>query len=203
MERKERRAAAGVSFLTAQSLLELDLEETSSDSDFVPAEDQDDEKDDFNSDSESDEESVENSESDDDENDDTNIIKFTEENISLENLIAGTEQSQTVDVSSRTLIKQLKPICCACLGERSDDTNEIVECDGCGLTVHEACYGISESGSISSAASSCSTEPWFCEACKAGVVNPICELCPNVGGAYKGNLKEIQKQCLLNNTFHK
>lgn len=28
-------------------------------------------------------------------------------------------------------------ICCGCLGDRSDDTNEIVECDGCGVTVHE------------------------------------------------------------------
>lgn len=28
-------------------------------------------------------------------------------------------------------------ICCGCLGDRSDDTNEIVECDGCGVSVHE------------------------------------------------------------------
>ena len=28
-------------------------------------------------------------------------------------------------------------ICCGCLGDRSDDINEIVECDGCGITVHE------------------------------------------------------------------
>lgn len=28
-------------------------------------------------------------------------------------------------------------ICCICLGDRSDAVNEIVECDGCGVTVHE------------------------------------------------------------------
>lgn len=28
-------------------------------------------------------------------------------------------------------------ICCICLGDRSDAANEIVECDGCGVTVHE------------------------------------------------------------------
>lgn len=28
-------------------------------------------------------------------------------------------------------------ICCVCLGDRSDAHNEIVECDGCGVTVHE------------------------------------------------------------------
>lgn len=33
-------------------------------------------------------------------------------------------------------------ICCGCLGERSDDVNEIVECDGCGVTVHEGIYTI-------------------------------------------------------------
>lgn len=31
-------------------------------------------------------------------------------------------------------------ICCGCLGDRSDDVNEIVECDGCGVTVHEGVY---------------------------------------------------------------
>lgn len=75
-------------------------------------------------------------------------------------------------------------VCCVCLGDRSDDSNEIVECDGCKITVHEGCYGVSESVSISSTVSSCSTEPWFCEACKVGV-KPDCELCPNRGGIFK------------------
>lgn len=33
-------------------------------------------------------------------------------------------------------------ICCGCLGDRSDDANEIVECDGCGVSVHEGTYQI-------------------------------------------------------------
>lgn len=78
-----------------------------------------------------------------------------------------------------------KPVCCACLGDRSDDSNEIVECDGCKVTVHEGCYGVSESISVSSTISSCSTEPWFCEACRANVKDPDCELCPNKGGIFK------------------
>lgn len=33
------------------------------------------------------------------------------------------------------------PICSACLGKASDEMNEIVECDSCGITVHEGnCY---------------------------------------------------------------
>ncbi|CAG9134139.1 unnamed protein product [Plutella xylostella] len=76
-------------------------------------------------------------------------------------------------------------ICAGCLGSRSDDFNEIVECDGCGVTVHEGCYGVSDVTSESSTVSDASTEPWFCEACKAGVSEPSCELCPNKGGIFK------------------
>lgn len=59
-------------------------------------------------------------------------------------------------------------ICCGCLGDQSDGINEIVECDGCGVTVHEACYGVSDSLSLASTDSVSPTTPWFCEACKAG-----------------------------------
>ncbi|RZC37061.1 PHD finger protein 14 [Asbolus verrucosus] len=76
-------------------------------------------------------------------------------------------------------------ICSGCLGDQSDGINEIVECDSCGVTVHEACYGVSDSGSLASTDSLSPTAPWFCEACKAGVRNPICELCPNSGGIFK------------------
>ena len=43
------------------------------------------------------------------------------------------------------------------------------------------CYGVTESGSVSSTASTSSTEPWFCEPCQGNVVNPPCQLCPNLG----------------------
>ncbi|XP_050296490.1 PHD finger protein 14 isoform X2 [Anthonomus grandis grandis] len=76
-------------------------------------------------------------------------------------------------------------ICCGCLGDHSDGINEIVECDSCGVTVHEACYGISDSSSLASTNSLSPTAPWFCEACKAGVKEPVCELCPNSGGIFK------------------
>lgn len=71
------------------------------------------------------------------------------------------------------------------MGDHSDCVNEIVECDSCGVTVHEACYGVSDTASVSSTDSLSPTAPWFCEACKAGVTNPICELCPNSGGIFK------------------
>ena len=83
------------------------------------------------------------------------------------------------------------PVCGCCLGTQSNDVNEIVECDGCGISVHEACYGIvgaadDHEQDDASTVSSASTEPWFCEPCRAGLTSPPpCELCPNVGGIYK------------------
>lgn len=76
-------------------------------------------------------------------------------------------------------------ICSGCLGDQSDGVNEIVECDSCGVTVHEACYGVTDTASLSSTDSLSPTAPWFCESCKAGVINPVCELCPNSGGIFK------------------
>ncbi|KAG8443082.1 hypothetical protein GDO86_011776 [Hymenochirus boettgeri] len=53
-------------------------------------------------------------------------------------------------------------ICCVCLGDNSEDADEIIQCDNCGITVHEGCYGVDgESDSIMSSASENSTEPWF------------------------------------------
>ncbi|XP_012819851.1 PHD finger protein 14 isoform X7 [Xenopus tropicalis] len=76
-------------------------------------------------------------------------------------------------------------ICCVCLGDNSEDADEIIQCDNCGITVHEGCYGVDgESDSIMSSASENSTEPWFCDACKCGV-SPSCELCPNQDGIFK------------------
>ncbi|XP_026099158.1 PHD finger protein 14-like isoform X1 [Carassius auratus] len=76
-------------------------------------------------------------------------------------------------------------ICCVCLGDNSEDADEIIQCDNCGVTVHEGCYGVDgESDSIMSSASENSTEPWFCDACKNGVT-PSCELCPSQYGIFK------------------
>uniref|UniRef100_A0A8C1S6Z9 PHD finger protein 14 n=1 Tax=Cyprinus carpio TaxID=7962 RepID=A0A8C1S6Z9_CYPCA len=67
----------------------------------------------------------------------------------------------------------------------SEDADEIIQCDNCGVTVHEGCYGVDgESDSIMSSASENSTEPWFCDACKNGVT-PSCELCPSQDGIFK------------------
>lgn len=201
--------------LTTQTLLDFDLGESSSDSDFR-IEDHDDDSDDFSAGSKDGDvknNAVDNDEEDDDEDDDDDeeddASDDEDEEDGADSGTTGTgskgSDATKVEVScipeptalgqilnkapkgfDKATLKLLSTaICCACLGDRSDDQNEIVECDGCGVTVHEGCYGVSESTSVSSTISSCSTEPWFCEACRAGVFDPDCELCPNKGGIFK------------------
>uniref|UniRef100_A0A336MUK3 CSON006952 protein n=1 Tax=Culicoides sonorensis TaxID=179676 RepID=A0A336MUK3_CULSO len=192
--RKERRLAALNNHLTTQTLLDFDLDEESSDSDFLPPE-QDDSDNEFNSeDDDGDGSKSGGSESDDEssgsdledllvETRDKKTTKSADDEATI-NLLSILETKRDESHETKVAIPR-KPICCVCLGDRSDDSNEIVECDNCGVTVHEGCYGITESNSISSTASSCSTEPWFCEACRADLTDLDCELCPNKGGVFK------------------
>lgn len=92
---------------------------------------------------------------------------------------------------SQVAYESCAKICCVCLGDQSGEDDEVIECDACGVSVHESCYGVSEEDVLDDALSnhsnisSDSTEPWFCEACRRSVRNPTCELCPNSGGIFK------------------
>ncbi|KAH8378121.1 hypothetical protein KR093_009414 [Drosophila rubida] len=188
--------------ITTQALLDFDLGESSSDSDFLPDIDDncsDGSKDESDGDGDSDSDASSSSGSDtnsnsagDDSEDSTLQLRqlLAENTANQEELATVTNivpAPPTVNGYNYTAIAVAPPkrMCCVCLGERSDDVNEIVECDACGVSVHEGCYGVSDNVSISSTNSTCSTEPWFCEACRAGVSEPDCELCPNKGGIYK------------------
>ncbi|KAJ8036545.1 PHD finger protein 14 [Holothuria leucospilota] len=115
--------------------------------------------------------------------------------VTVGQLIAKAKAQQIKDRNTSTgSTAERKPadnlrflICSVCLGEVSEDTDEIIECDNCGIAVHEGCYGenLADNESVSSVQTDSSTEPWFCDACKAGVTNPSCELCPNLGGIFK------------------
>uniref|UniRef100_A0A0R3RPI7 PHD finger protein 14 n=1 Tax=Elaeophora elaphi TaxID=1147741 RepID=A0A0R3RPI7_9BILA len=78
-------------------------------------------------------------------------------------------------------------ICTLCLNQRAVVRNdEVIQCDKCGVAVHENCYITENIGDSESDGSSSSTEPWFCEACLYGLKEPpYCELCPNRFGAFK------------------
>ncbi|KAK6975597.1 Protein Jade-1 [Biomphalaria glabrata] len=84
----------------------------------------------------------------------TNALKKTEEGL-------GIEYDEDV-------------ACDVCHMLESEDTNEMVFCDGCDICVHQACYGIQTIPEGS----------WLCRICALGI-KPMCLLCPKRGGAMK------------------
>lgn len=142
--------------MTTQTLLDFDLGESSSDSDFR-IEDHDDDSDDFsasNDDPSGASDSSDNDEDDDDDdsrksnrfvngigdirqNDPFAVSNEKEETINLisASLQASSKTKRIFEKDSKTLLNV--SICSVCLGDRSDDMNEIVECDNCGISVHE------------------------------------------------------------------
>ncbi|KHJ95238.1 PHD-finger [Oesophagostomum dentatum] len=79
-------------------------------------------------------------------------------------------------------------ICALCLNLSSiAQSEEVMQCDKCGLAVHDSCYmSLDVSEDNDSTQSSSSTEPWFCEPCVYGFNEPPhCELCPSRYGAMK------------------
>ncbi|EPB70504.1 PHD-finger, partial [Ancylostoma ceylanicum] len=84
--------------------------------------------------------------------------------------------------------KELPRICALCLNlTQIAKTEEVMQCDKCGLTVHDSCYmSLDVSEDNESTQSSSSMEPWFCEPCIYGFNEPpYCELCPSRYGAMK------------------
>ncbi|KAK4882682.1 hypothetical protein RN001_006001 [Aquatica leii] len=175
---------------TQASILDFDLEESSDDSDFRiedhPHNSDDDDSLSLDSNAP---EKVSSEEDDDvsDESDDIDDLKGLNvpgDELSVADVISQAKKNADNKLKFDTADSQLL-ICCGCLGDQSDGVNELIECDSCGITVHEACYGVSDTGSTASTDSLSPTAPWFCEACKAGVTKPTCELCPNSGGIFK------------------
>lgn len=184
-----------------------DLDDSSDDSDFKIGDDVPEESNEEDS-GESSAGNEENSEEEDDddndqEHEDDKDIKIKNESSMKEEASSSGEVGDNTDRQVKPKLsdgpaKKLKVlICSVCLGDVSllprqgsdktmnEEEDEIVECDCCGISVHEGCYGISDVETAVSTVSSYSTEPWFCDACKAGNMNPTCELCPNSGGIFK------------------
>ena len=75
---------------------------------------------------------------DDDSSDSDDSLRMSSKNNNGEDVALGDlikSQNAQGGAIEEKLSKML--ICCGCLGDRTDDVNEIVECDGCGITVHE------------------------------------------------------------------
>jgi len=180
-------------------LLQLDftgLDNSSDDSDFKVGDASDDDDDGDGDEDEDEEEDDDAEESDVDrqrgKDDKASVASSSDSSVcpkspivQLDKIVTNIDKIQLETASHNMPMKKLKvSVCCVCLGDSSAQENEIVECDSCGASVHEGCYGITEVASVGSSASSASTEPWFCDSCKAGI-KPRCELCPNSGGIFK------------------
>ncbi|XP_035216480.1 PHD finger protein 14-like [Stegodyphus dumicola] len=184
-----------------------DLDDSSDDSDFEIGDDG------RETNEESGESSAGNDDNSEEEGEEEDGEQETEDNKDTVNIKTEPTTNELAPPTAETnenVQRQLKPkldeiptkklkvlICSVCLGDVSllprqgsekmmnDEEDEIVECDCCGISVHEGCYGISDAETAVTTDSLYSTEPWFCDACKAGNMNPACELCPNTGGIFK------------------
>ena len=75
--------------------------------------------------------------------------------------------------------------CAVCDDDRDFDFDQLVTCDGCGISVHQSCYGIPEIPD--------DAVGFLCNACEhtGGDTSetPLCVLCPVEGGALKPTTK--------------
>uniref|UniRef100_A0A094ZYU3 PHD finger protein 14 n=1 Tax=Schistosoma haematobium TaxID=6185 RepID=A0A094ZYU3_SCHHA len=117
-----------------------------------------------------------------------------------ESFCTGPDGDQDLTANVNAKIKDVDiMICMLCLGDNTDPRDELIECDGCGIVVHEDCYKLVDSIFLSSGASSSSTDAWFCEPCLAGITSPVCELCPVLDGVFKktDNNRWVHLLCAL------
>uniref|UniRef100_A0A8C8DWS8 PHD finger protein 14 n=1 Tax=Oryzias sinensis TaxID=183150 RepID=A0A8C8DWS8_9TELE len=192
-----RRNRPLLDFTTMEELNEMDDYDSEDDNDWRPtaekrrskaADDEDEDDDDDDDDKEDGDDNNSSSDSDKDAKKPKKKVKSSsafDEELTNDSMSQGKGNEDALLDRSQTWNTQHILICCVCLGDNSEDADEIIQCDNCGVTVHEGCYGVDgESDSIMSSASENSTEPWFCDACKNGVT-PSCELCPNQDGIFK------------------
>ncbi|CAK5037180.1 unnamed protein product [Meloidogyne enterolobii] len=120
--------------------------------------------------------------------------KMNEEGSDEIDNIPSTSSGNVTNCQNNWLIdknEKLSQLCSICLNDKQSEIfGDLIQCDKCGLLVHEVCYGVAneliESSSSNSQSSSTSTEPWFCEPCLFGDGSiPYCQLCPNRFGAFK------------------
>jgi PHD-like zinc-binding domain/PHD-finger len=70
--------------------------------------------------------------------------------------------------------------CAVCSSEVDYDTDQLIHCHGCGIAVHQSCYGVRRLPRPE--------DKWVCRACERvqeGHPRPRCAVCPVDGGALK------------------
>jgi hypothetical protein len=100
-----------------------------------------------------------------------------------------------VAVAESLLVSSLHAcsVCCALetnAGSEHGMTNEMVYCDGCGLSVHIFCYGQTSAGEEFKRSQSVKSMSFLCDVCDftsggGDVAKLTCELCPRQGGVLR------------------
>ena len=114
------------------------------------------------------------------------VLQYEEEdvdmsNIPVENKDSSVEKEKAVtkaedNDSVLAEVALALQVCGVCLLGSEEDN--ILECDKCGVTVHEGCYGVQPSD--------VNDESWFCDPCICSSPEQVyCELCPERTGVMK------------------
>ncbi|ERM97617.1 hypothetical protein AMTR_s00173p00060580 [Amborella trichopoda] len=101
-----------------------------------------------------------------------------------------TSADETERIAVSPVVKGDSAICHVCSGKTSEETNKILACDDCGVSVHQKCYGVQD----------ISSGEWLCSWCShilqrkntdgstnqgAQLSSKPCLFCPNGRGALK------------------
>ena len=97
-----------------------------------------------------------------------------------EHVVAESSTSEPPSLNTETAptaIHEEDFSCCVCFNGDSENMNLIIMCEGCNLSVHQACYGVRV----------VPEGPWYCRACERNLSpeDKVCVLCPVRGGALK------------------
>ncbi|XP_060766515.1 bromodomain and PHD finger-containing protein 3-like isoform X4 [Neoarius graeffei] len=97
----------------------------------------------------------------------------------FEILIDRLERESILESRSQALSQSTideDAFCCVCLNDECLNSNVILFCDICNLSVHQECYGVPY----------IPEGQWLCRRCLQSPSQPVdCVLCPNRGGAFK------------------
>ncbi|KAK9098450.1 hypothetical protein Syun_025495 [Stephania yunnanensis] len=96
-----------------------------------------------------------------------------------DDLCEGITKIPIKDNLCQSSILNSDAFCCVCGSSNKDDINSLLECNGCSIRVHQACYGVMKVPKVR----------WYCRPCGTNSKNIVCVLCGYGGGAMTQALK--------------
>ncbi|KAK9130532.1 hypothetical protein Sjap_011019 [Stephania japonica] len=107
-------------------------------------------------------------------------LKRTDDSLHYrEDLCEGITKIPVEDNHCQSSILNSDAFCCVCGSSNKDEINSLLECNGCFIRVHQACYGVLK----------VPKGRWYCRPCGTSSKNIVCVLCGYGGGAMTQALK--------------